>query len=496
MLVVAGFSPRFVVHMAPLKVLVVAVEAVPFAKAGGLADVIGALPRALEKLGVSVTIAIPRYRVIDLKRFGFEPYSGHDVHHATVPGSSIEVFLIGSDRFFDRDGIYVDAETGKDYPDQADRWIFFQRAVMDFFKTRPAPDILHCHDHQTGLIPAYLRRFYRDAFPCTRSVFTIHNLGYQGLFPRDVMVRTGFDDAEFYPTSPFEFYGMLNFMKVGITYSDVVTTVSETYAREIQESKEYGYGLQDVLRERSHDLVGILNGIDDKIWNPATDQLIPKVYSPSDLSGKTENKKALLRKFGLDENHLDWPVLAMISRIDVQKGFDLVMSVLDYLLSQDLYFVLLGSGNKETESYLRTIIDRYRGKAGMRFEFDDGSAHLAEAGADIFLMPSKYEPCGLNQMYSLRYGTVPVVRSTGGLADTVSEYDLSTGEGSGFCFKDYDPDQFKAAIDRALALWPDRKHWRQVMLNGMKRDFSWTESAKRYVELYERLPISEFSRRR
>jgi starch synthase len=286
---------------------------------------------------------------------------------------------------------------------------------------------------------------------------------------------------------------MFNFMKVGITYADVITTVSQTYAREIQESKEYGYGLEDVLHERSRDLVGILNGIDDELWNPATDRLIPAVYSTSDLSGKLENKKALLRKFGLDESHLDWPVIAMISRIDVQKGFDLVVSVLDYLLSRNLYFVLLGSGNKETESYLRTVIERHRGKAGMRFEFDNGSAHLVEAGADIFLMPSKYEPCGLNQMYSLRCGTVPVVRSTGGLADTVTEYEPSTGKGTGFCFKDYDPDEFKAAIDRALSLWPDRRQWRQVMLNGMQQDFSWTESAKRYVELYKRLPNFEFS---
>ena len=496
--------------MASINVLMVAAEAEPFAKVGGLADVIGALPRALEKLGVSVTIAIPRYRTIDLSRFGFQPYPvtagsrvhlgpellSYDVHRATMPDSSIDVFLIGNDRFFDRNGIYVDAETGKDYPDQADRWIFFQRAVMEFFKTRPAPHILHCHDYQTGLIPAYLRKFYRtgDSFQGTGTVFTIHNLGYQGLFPRDAMARAGFDDAEFYPASPFEFFGMLNFMKVGIAYSGVVTTVSKTYAREIQESKGFGYGLEDMLRERSSDLTGILNGIDDELWNPATDRMIPAVYGPSDLSGKFENKKALLRRFELDGQHLDWPILAMISRIDAQKGFVLVVSVMDYLLAKNLYFVLLGSGNKETESYLRTIIDRHTGKAGMRFEFDNGSAHLAEAGADIFLMPSRYEPCGLNQMYSLRYGTVPVVRSTGGLADTVTEYDPDTGRGTGFCFKNYDADDFKAAIDRALALYPNRQQWQRLMLNGMRQDFSWTESAKRYVELYKRLQISEFSR--
>ena len=479
--------------MNPLQVLMVAAEADPFAKAGGLGDVIGALPRALETLGVRTTVAIPRYRAVDLDKFGFESISGHDVHHALLPDSSVDVFLIDNDNYFDRDGIYVDIDTGKDYPDQADRWIFFQRAVMDFFRTRPVPNILHCHDHQTALIPAYLRRFYRDSFPRTRSVFTIHNMGYQGLFPREAMLRAGFDDAEFYPTSPFEFYGMFNFMKVGITYSDVITTVSQTYAREIQSSKEYGYGLEDVLKERSNALVGIRNGIDTELWNPAKDNLIPAVYRVSDLSGKLKDKQALFDKFGLDKSHPEWPVLAMISRIDIQKGFDLVVSVLDYLLAKDLFFVLLGSGNKETEGYLRTIIERHRGRAGMRFEFDNGSAHLVEAGADIFLMPSKYEPCGLNQMYSLRYGTVPVVRLTGGLADTVQEYNPLTGQGTGFCFKDYDPEEFRAAIDRALAVWPDRKAWVKLMRNGMQHDFSWTESAKRYVELYERLLNSEFS---
>ena len=491
--------------MSNLQVLMVAGECVPFAKVGGLADVMGALPRALEKLGITVTIAIPRYRVIDLRRFGFEscsvPGEGrvplgieqvpYDVHRATMPDSSIEVFLIGNDRFFDREGIYVDTSTGKDYPDQAERWIFFQRVVMEYFSHVSSPDILHCHDHQTGLIPAYLKRFYRTsiAFARTRAVFTIHNMGYPGLFPKNVMLRTGFDDAEFYPGSPFEFYGLLNFMKVGITYADLITTVSPTYAREIQESKEFGYGLEGILSERFADLVGILNGIDDELWNPEGDPLIPSPYSSRDLSGKLKNKRALLQKFGLDEAHPDWPVFAMISRIDVQKGFDLVVSILNYLLSKDVYFALLGSGNRETEAYLRTSIERYKGKAGVRFEFDNGSAHLTEAGADIFLMPSKYEPCGLNQMYSMRYGTVPLVRLTGGLADTVREYDPSTGQGTGFCFTGYDPEQFKASIDRALALWPDREQWRRLMRNGMQQDFSWRESAKKYAGVYKRIAI-------
>jgi starch synthase len=455
----------------------------------------------LQKLGVTTRIIIPRYRAIDLAKHGFTLFPlasevavpvgldwvPYKVYRGVLPKTSVEVFLIGNDRFFDREGIYVDAETGKDYPDQADRWICFQRAALEFISVAfPDVDVLHCHDHQTGLIPAYLERFYRrdGRLTNTASVFTIHNLGYQGLFPREVMTRAGFDDNEFYPMSSFEFYGAMNFMKTGISYADLITTVSETYAREIQGSREFGYGLEGVLRDRSRDLIGILNGIDDELWNPATDTLIAARYSASDPSGKIENKRALLAKYGLSDQRIDRPVLAMISRIDVQKGFDLVLSVFDNLMSRDLYFLLLGAGHKETESYLKALAQRHKGKAGIRFAFDNGSAHLTEAGADIFLMPSKYEPCGLNQMYSLRYGTVPVVRATGGLADTIREFDPRSGQGNGFRFDDYDADQFQAAIGRALELWPNRDAWRRLVQNGMRQDFSWRESAKKYVDVY------------
>jgi starch synthase len=486
----------------PYQVIIVAGEAVPFAKVGGLADVIGALPIELDKLGIEVSVVIPRYRVIELSRFGFEKLSTEgrislggeevawDVHVSKLPNSSVKVFLIGNDRFFGREGIYLDAATGRDYSDQADRWIFFQRAAMEFLTVSfPSAGILHCHDHQTGLIPAYLEKIYRPSgvFRNTGTIFTIHNMGYQGLFSSSAMTRTGFSENEFYPASPFEFFGRLNFMKVGICFADLITTVSETYAREIQESREFGYGLEGVLRERSDRLVGILNGMDGEIWNPETDSLIAATFSISDLSGKARNRNALLSEFGLDPSRIDRPVLAMISRIDVQKGFDLLVTILDYLLSRDLFFVLLGSGNRETEGYLRSITERHRDKASFRFAFDNRLAHLTEAGADMFLMPSKYEPCGLNQMYSLRYGTVPIVRSTGGLADTVREFDPATGSGTGFCFTKYDADDFKAAIGRALTLWSDRNSWRRIMLNGMTQDLSWKKSARKYVEAYERV---------
>ena len=481
----------------------VAAECLPFAQAGGLGDVLGALPVELEKLGLEVSILIPRYRLIDLHHYGFQPYSvagtripfgweevSYDVHVGSLPGSTVKVFLIGNDRFFNRDGIYFDPHTGRDFPDQSDRWVFFNRASMEFIRNEfPTVDIIHCHDHQAALIPAYLRKFYRHdgVLNKTGTVYTIHNLGYQGTFPRDVMWRAGFNEAEFYPTSPFEFYGSFNFMKVGIVYSDLVTTVSPTYAREIQESAEIGYGLEGVLRERSNDLIGILNGIDVNAWDPSTDPLIPAHFDVSNVRGKRQAKRALLREFGLDESRIDKPLFVMISRIELQKGFDLVLSILDDLLAHDVSFILLGSGNKETERYLQTIGERHRGQASIRFAFEKRLAHLTEAGGDIFLMPSRYEPCGLNQMYSLRYGTIPVVRSTGGLSDTVTEFDPRTGVGTGFRFNRYDPVEFKAAIYRALAICPDRRAWVQLMRNGMRQDFSWNRSARKYIDVYNRV---------
>jgi starch synthase len=330
----------------------------------------------------------------------------------------------------------------------------------------------------------------RPAFAQTASVFTIHNMGYQGVFPGDTMARTGFDRAEFFPMGPFEFFGMLNFMKAGVVLADAVTTVSETYAREIQWSAEYGYGLEGVVRSRVDPPIGILNGIDYDVWNPSGDRYIAAPYSVDDLDGKRKNKEALFREFGLEESRLDRPLLAMISRIDAQKGFDLVVAVLDDLLSLDVTFVLLGAGHKETERQLEAIVAGHSGKASLRLGYDDSLAHLIEAGADIFLMPSKYEPCGLNQMYSMRYGAVPVVRATGGLADTVSEFDPATGAGTGFRFDTYDALHFKEAVMRALACRQNQEAWRRIMRNGMQSDFSWARSAKRYAEVYERIRMN------
>jgi starch synthase len=473
-----------------LHVVMLAAEAAPLVKAGGLADVVGALPPELEALGFRVSVIIPHYRriqtsgseieAVDTKSLPFE------VGRVRLQRGG-DVYLVGGDRFFDREGIYVDPATGQDYPDQAGRWIYFQRSALDFMdRCLPEADVIHCHDHQTALIPAYLRRGYHQNFAAARTVLTIHNLGYQGVFPAATMAAAGFDPGELFPLSPFEFFGQMNFMKTGLVLADAVTTVSEGYAREIQAGPEYGFGLEGVLAARSDPPIGILNGIDVTVWNPESDPYVPATYSRDDRRGKQTNKKAILQEFGLDPTD-NAPLLAMISRIDSQKGFDLVLEVLGALLERDVRFVLLGQGNKAIEARLAAIASRYPGRAGLRFGYDNARAHRIEAGADIFLMPSRYEPCGLNQMYSMRYGTVPVVRATGGLADTVQEFDPSSGKGQGFRFEPYSARAFMDAVERALRCWENAGLWQRIVENGMALDFSWSRSAERYAQLYYKL---------
>ena len=481
-----------------MRVVMIAGEAAPYAKAGGLADVMGALPPQLEKLGVAVSILIPRYRSIDLQSHGFHPYpvSGDlkfDVQTTVLPHSSVRIFLIGINYYFDREGIYLDSATGLDYPDQADRWIAFQRAALEFVRVALSPvDILHCHDHQAALIPGYRQRLYPGdpGLSRTRTVLTIHNMGYQGIFPPMAMARSGFNMAEFFPGSPFEYFGQLNFLKVGLAFADLVTTVSPKYAKEIEESSELSFGLNGVLNNRRDPVLGILNGIDYDVWNPLTDLLIPARFSGrSDeaLEGKAIDKRALLNAFGLDDSRMDKPLLSMLTRIDVQKGIDLVIEVLDELLDRDLSFVLLGTGHRESENALKEIAGRHPGRMGIRLAYDEALSHLVFAGADMFLMPSKYEPCGLTQLYSMCYGTVPVVRATGGLADTVQDFDPSTERGTGFSFNAYESGAFKEAIIRAVEVWNNKPMWRTLMRSGMSSDFSWTRSAQQYLDAYRNL---------
>jgi starch synthase len=353
-------------------------------------------------------------------------------------------------------------------------------------------DILHCHDHQAALVPGYLRKLYSGhrELSRTRTVLSIHNMGYQGIFPPSAMAKSGFDMSEFFPGSPFEYYGQINFLKIGIAFADLVSTVSPKYAKEIQESSELSFGLNGVLKDRSDKVLGILNGIDYGVWNPLFDLLIPARFSGSSeeaMEGKTIDKRALLRAFGLDDSRMDKPLLSMLTRIDVQKGIDLVISVLEELLDRDLSFVLLGTGNRESEIALKEIADRHPGRMGLRLAYDESLSHLVFAGSDMFLMPSKYEPCGLTQLYSMCYGTVPVVRATGGLADTVQNFDIESGQGTGFCFSAYEPLAFKEAILRAVEVWNNKMAWRTLMKNGMASDFSWTRSAQQYLDAYQKL---------
>ena len=381
----------------------------------------------------------------------------------------------------------MDPATGRDYPDQLERWAFFQRAALELLsRESPDLDVIHCHEHQTALVPAYLDARYRRAgvFENAGTVLTVHNLGYQGIFPTPDGSVAGLEPSEIQPGGRFEYYGQINLMKGGILSADSLTVVSPTYAEEIQ-TETYGCGLESVIATRRNHLNGILNGIDEKIWSPETDRLIAACYSRNDLSGKAENRKAILSELGLSDDPGTGPVLAMVSRVDAHKGFDLLLPVLDAILHQPIRFILLGTGDAEIEKSIEGIVRDHPGKAAVRFGFDDALAHRIVAGADIFLMPSRYEPCGLTQMYALRYGTIPVVRATGGLADTVEEFDPVTGQGTGFRFTGYDPAEFRVAINRAIAEWHDNARWQTLMKTGMRKDFSWSLSARRYLEVYE-----------
>jgi starch synthase len=485
-----------------LKILVVSPEVVPFAKTGGLADVTGALPQALARLGHQVKVMLPRYRMVDRTKFRLSAVKpdlppiqigkrqvrvGLDSLKATPDG--VEHLFLVDDQYYGRDALYTDPATGQDYPDNDERFILLCKGALQAVKTLNwQPDIIHSNDWQSALIPAYLKTLYAGDgfFKNTATVFSIHNLAYQGNFSRSTFDKLGLSPDLFYPTSPFEFWGNVSFMKAGISYADVVNTVSETYAVEIQSSAEYGYGLEGVLKTRSRDLYGIVNGIDYRIWSPENDNLIPAKFSRKDLSGKTTSKKELRKQCGLPQLRRDVPMIGIISRLADQKGFDLLAEMSDELLSGDLQMVILGTGEQKYHRLFTKMQSKYPKKISVNLRFDNPLAHLIEAGSDMFVMPSRYEPCGLNQLYSLRYGTVPIVRKTGGLADTIQNYNPQTGEGTGFVFVDYDASELLNTVRLALQVYKDKKAWTKLMQNGMARDFSWEASAKKYLELYSK----------
>ncbi|MEW6543212.1 MAG: glycogen synthase GlgA [Nitrospirota bacterium] len=492
------------------KVLMVSSEAVPFAKTGGLADVAGALPRELANLGHQVRLVIPRYGTIG-DRYGFREWKRIEVpgpagpvpaviERSVMPGCDVPVLAIRHDHYFNRAGLY--GEAGSDYPDNLDRFAFFCQAVMELVPLLSrgegeggeadgggwTPDLLHAHDWQTALVPVYRRTLYagQPALAKLRSLFTVHNMGYQGLFPASAYPKTGLG-WEWFTPQWLEFYGQLNLLKGGLVSADWLTTVSPTYSREIQ-TAELGFGLEGVVLERRDRVVGIVNGIDVDQWNPATDPHLPARYSPRDLSGKRTCKEALQREMSLPVR--DVPLVGIVSRLSWQKGLDLLAEALPALMNRDLQLVLLGTGEPALEAQFRALRDRFPKQLGLRIGFDEGLAHRIEAGADLFLMPSRYEPCGLTQLASLRYGTVPVVRRTGGLADTVVPYGAGTGsEGpaTGFQFQDATPDSLREAVELALLVYADRDRWLKLIRAGMETDVSWAKSARAYAGLYRRM---------
>lgn len=484
-----------------LRILLLSSEVAPFAKTGGLADVAGALPKALQALGHDVRVILPKYVSVKDRHYNLRNVSqlkGIEVSQgkrkypvsfksAFLPDSRVRTYFLEYDPYYARDSLYSDPATGKDWKDNPERFALFCRAALEALRILDwQPHVIHCNDWQTALVPYLLKSELAGDpfFKNMRTLLSVHNLAYQGNFDPRVLPSIGVPKEYFQPMSPFEFYGKFSFLKLGLIYADVLNTVSENYAREIQSGPEFGVGLEGILTSRTSDLFGILNGLDVEIWNPETDPKIPANFGKSDLSGKSVCKEELCKKCGLPYSPVV-PVIGIISRLAAQKGFDLLESIIDPLFRLDVQVVLLGTGEDRYHKLFKKISRKYPYKTSIHLTFDDTLAHWIEAGSDMFLMPSRYEPCGLNQMMSMRYGTVPVVRKTGGLADTVTNVD-ERQNGNGFVFEKYDSKELLNAIRRAADRYSNKKSWRKIMLAGMSQDFSWEASARKYVALYEK----------
>ena len=486
----------------PLNVLFLSSEVEPFAKTGGLADVSGALPQVLKALGQEVRVMMPRYGSINdrkshlhemIRLKDIEVPVGKKTYPASVKSSfltgvhdKVQVYFLDNEHFFGRAGLYVHPDSKKDYADNDERFIFFCRGVFESLRRMGwAPDIIHANDWPTGLVPAYLKTMYANdpLFKDTQTVFTIHNMAYQGQFPASSFPKTHLP-AETFSLEGVEAYGKLNFLKAGLVYSDAITTVSQKYAEEICSSEEFGSGLQGVVAARKKHLTGIVNGVDYAQWDPIADEHIAHRYDVRSLDLKVGNKKALLDKLGLPfDEHV--PVIGMISRLADQKGFDILGEVLEQLLNLDLQLVVLGTGEKKFHDMFERAAKKHPTRLAVSLTFNNALAHLIEAGSDMFLMPSRYEPCGLNQIYSLRYGTVPIVRATGGLEDTID--DIAGSSGTGFKFKEYAGADLLKTVQRALTVFANQSTWKKLMRAGMAKDFSWEASAKKYLQVYRSL---------
>jgi starch synthase len=475
-----------------MRILMVASEAIPWAKTGGLADVLGALPRALAKLGHQVDVVMPRYRSVTAGQAAGRLTVAIGGRVAVAPvfvleNTGVRMVFVDQPEYFDRPSLYGDGN--RDYPDNPERFAFLARAALDWSVGHGRRyDVVHAHDWQAGLVPVMLGTTFsrHPVIGGTPCVFTIHNLAYQGTFPAEWLPALGLG-RELMRIEALEFWGQVSFLKGGINFSRLITTVSPRYAQEIQ-TPAFGFGFDGILRFRARDLVGILNGIDYDQWDPERDVHLPAPYSASNLKGKEAAKRGVLETYGLPvtEATMARPLVGMVSRMVDQKGFDLIAAAAGELPRLDASFVVLGTGDRRYEEMWRAMGARYRDRIGARIGFDEALAHRVEAGADLFLMPSRFEPCGLNQMYSLRYGTVPVVRATGGLYDTVRNYDPWTGEGNGFTFDEYSPQALMGTLRWALDIYKNKDVWRRIQQAGMREDNSWEASARKYVDVYER----------
>lgn len=472
-----------------LRVIFVSSELTPYAKTGGLADVTSDLPRALVRLGnVEVWNVIPKYDFIYDSAYGLKML---DVPiKFSISGMPYEAGIKYIDFEDGRRHIFIEhnAILGRrdiyGYHDDGYRFAFLDRAAIELSRTlRFKPDIFHCHDWHAGLLPVYLKTIYRFDlfFNNTATVFTIHNLGYQGIFSKELLPYLEISWEEF-KVEKLEYWDNINFLKAGISYSDVVNTVSKQYSLEIQ-TPEYGETLDGLLRSRRHRLYGIVNGIDYDVWNPATDKAIARNYNVSRVDDRIYNKLSLQEELGFPQDPMI-PLAGVVTRLSYQKGLDLISNILPELVGMGVQFVLLGTGDRYYENLFRELEGTFPNNIRAKITFDDSLARRIYAGADMFLMPSRYEPCGLTQLIAMRYGSIPIVRRTGGLADTVEEYDITTGRGTGFCFQDSNPNALLATIKKALNLFYDKGTWKQIIINAMKADFSWERSAKEYLELY------------
>ncbi len=474
-----------------MRILIATPEAVPYIKTGGLGDVTGALVKEFRRRNMDASLVLPLYKTI---RDHFTPQPTGKGFSLRMGDISIEgkvwvsdgspvphAYFIECERLFGRTELY--GPPGNGYPDNALRFAFFSRAVLETCLAMDVrPDVIHCNDWQTGMLPLYLSGLYRERLDRTATLYTIHNLGYQGIFAASDLKYTGIGKDYFTPEK-IEFYGSMNFMKAGLLYADLLTTVSETYAGEILQS-EFGFGLEGVLSMRRDDLYGVINGIDYDEWDPAGDPMIPRKYGPDTLGGKAECRRVLLQEAGI--THEKSPLFGVVSRFSGQKGIDLISESVDDLISLGVNVVVLGKGDAYYQKLLTDIAGRHPGRIFVRAGFEERLARLIYAGSDFFLMPSRYEPCGLGQLIALRYGAVPVVRRTGGLADTVRDYDHLSARGTGFLFEDYTPSGLKNAVKRAACVFVEKRRLGRVVREAMGEDFSWRRSADTYLGLYEK----------